>query len=294
MKRRSLTRAFAATVTGLGMALVMLAPSAHAAPVGAQSTARSFQVNGQVTPITSPQAYAATPGAYFFDVSHMSLHISQPVYYVVTGRLSGGLYHYQYELVAAPRSYASEIEVAVNPITHTQLIEVGVPTAASLATIPTTLAASTRSATSSATAPSASRQLRALSRSTSGWYYTAWYDPANLVLTEVKDTINYTYDGYYINSFNGSDWRNWGWDGWGEVSHSIGSYYGSGYTSATVWTYDHFRNGVFCAFNATDVYYSDNNVVAHGNGGVGGYVNTWDSGGCSTWLHHSSTVGGGA
>ncbi len=142
-------------------------------------------------------------------------------------------------------------------------------------------------------APTPRQSLVASNSSSSGWYYTTWYDPVGFVMTEVKDTINYSFDGFYVDSFNGSDWRNWGVDGWSEVSHSIGSFYNSNHTSATVWTEDHFRNSVFCAGNTTDVYYSDNYVAANGNGGIGGYKDTWDSGGCSTWLHPASTVGGG-
>lgn len=297
MSRRYLVRTLLATLSTAALAVGIMAPSVHAAPGISTSTAHTYQLKGSVTLIASPQAYAATSGAQFFDVSSMPLHVVQSSYYVVEGQQEGGVYHYQYELVAARGTFASAIELAFNLTTHTQLIEVGVPTADSLAAIPTMPNGSSHSATDTIGLKTRPQQQSSplTIRSTSGWYYTAWYDPANLVMTEVKDTINYSYDGFYVTSFNGSDWRNWGWDGWGEVSHSIGSYFNSNHTSATVWTYDHFRNGVFCLFNpATDVYYSDNNVVAHGNGGVGGYVNTWDSGGCSSWLHPSSTVGGGA
>jgi hypothetical protein len=101
-------------------------------------------------------------------------------------------------------------------------------------------------------------------------------------------------NGTYVDS--ASYWDAWfdQWDGWYQAQHSNGYYWGSNYTSITAWTYAVHENDVFCALQSTYVTYSDNNLVAHGSGSVGGYVSTWDSGGCSSWLHYDSFVSGGA
>jgi hypothetical protein len=292
---RLAARTLAAALLATLAALLIARTPASAAPAGvAGHGAPSFSVSGSLRPIAAPAAYR-TRGAVFFDNTHVPLRLQTTAYYVVVGQRKGDHYEYPYQLVAARGSTVAAIEIAANFTAHTQLIAVGMPTAASLAATMGATPTGGQSATSAAPGGSRATSLGRLSASTSGYYRTVWHDPINIEVNEVKDTINFTYDGVYVDSFGGSDYRWWlSGDGWGEASHSIGSYWGSNYTSGTVWTYDHFTNGIFCAFQTTHVYYSDNNVVGHGSGGVGGYVNTWDGGGCSGLLSYYSVVSGGA
>ena len=162
------------------------------------------------------------------------------------------------------------MEMAANPSQHTVLLAVGTPTPASLkdaSKLP-------QGSTATGTTPEAHASVTPAGQdpSQSGYFETVWETPAGVTQNLVKDSISFNYDGTYVDSYSGSDYRWWWSDiGWYEQSHSIGSYFNSNYTSATVWTYDYF-----CAFGcSTYTKYSDNNVVAHGNGSVSGYVNTW-------------------
>ena len=77
MSRRYLVRTLLATLSTAALAVGIMAPSVHAAPGISTSTAHTYQLKGSVTLIASPQAYAATSGAQFFDVSSMPLHVVQ-------------------------------------------------------------------------------------------------------------------------------------------------------------------------------------------------------------------------
>lgn len=259
----------------------------------APQPAPSYSIRGAVSRIASPQVYAATPGAKFFDVSRVPLVISQPVYYVVHAAVVDSVYQYQYELVAAHRTVVGSVELAVNLSTHTQLIEVGTPTAASMAAADRSSPTSGQSATQSIVGQSPATQLAAATSSTSGYYHTVWVDSGIRWVTEVKDSISFGYDGTYVNWYSGSDYRWWG-PGWSESQHSIGSGYNSNYTTATVWTHDHFGSSAYCWPSYNEIYYSNNNVVGYGSGAVGGRVSTSADGACAWALSHWSEVSGGA
>ena len=273
---------------------VALAPvGAAPGPSAARSATPSFTITGAVMPIADPAVYR-TSGAIFFESAHVPLRLQSATYYIVVGRLTQGHFEYPYQLTAARGSAVGAIELGANFTTHTQLIAVGVPTSASLAMVMGLAPAGGQSATSTVAGGSHTAAPSPLTASTSGYYRTVWHDPVGIEVNEVKDSISFTYDGIYVDSFGGSDYRWWlSNDGWYEASHSIGSYYNSNHTKATVWTYDHFANGIFCLFQTTHVYYSDNNVYGFGSGAVGGGVNTWASGGCSGLLSYYTVVGGG-
>jgi hypothetical protein len=291
---RLAARTLAAALLATLAALLIARTPASAAPAGvAGHGAPSFSVSGSLRPIAAPAAYR-TRGAVFFDNTHVPLRLQTTAYYVVVGQRKGDHYEYPYQLVAARGSTVAAIEIAANFTAHTQLIAVGMPTAASLAATMGATPTGGQSATSAAPDGSRATSLGRLSASTSGYYRTVWSAPLGSEVNEVKDTINFTYDGVYVDSFGGSDYR-WWYAGWGEASHSIGSYYNSNYTEGTVWTYDHFNSGAYCwPAGGTDIYYSDNNVHGFGSGAVGGGVNTWATGNCAWSLSYYTVVGGGA
>ncbi|GER84422.1 hypothetical protein KTAU_30580 [Thermogemmatispora aurantia] len=123
---------FALALAALCIALSVTPAHAASVVLAAGTPPSGFSVSGAITEIASPAAYQG-PNVRFFDLSHELLRIPQPHYYVVSGSLKGGNYLYLYELNASRGSAAASIEVAINSVAHTQLIEVGVPTPASVA-----------------------------------------------------------------------------------------------------------------------------------------------------------------
>ncbi|WP_069804521.1 hypothetical protein [Thermogemmatispora onikobensis] len=128
MYRQSIMRACGAALAL--MALVLGAGVAQAAPATPTcGMTRSVpMIVGPVHCITSPQVYR-TPNAQFFDLTRLPLHLLAPGYYVVDGQAVGSHYEYAYDLHASHGSAVAAIEVAIDPVAHTELIEVGVPAA---------------------------------------------------------------------------------------------------------------------------------------------------------------------
>lgn len=121
--------------------------------------------------------------------------------------------------------------------------------------------------------------------STSGYFQTVWYDPVGITLSEVKDNISFSYDGTYVDSYSGSWYLYWDSNtGWYYYNLSNGGYITSAQTAATQYTDVVFQNDTFCFGQTTVTYYNPNEVVAHGDGSVTGWVNTWSDSpgsGCS-------------
>lgn len=120
-------------------------------------------------------------------------------------------------------------------------------------------------------------------------FKTTWYDPINIVVNYVSDTVNWDYNGATIspNFWSDERWPN-GLTGWYEAAHTLYTYYDSTYLRAS--TYDHMENDRFCALQTTNVWYQLNNVNGYANGASDGGVVSWADGGCSTWLHYETTL----
>ena len=237
-------------------------------------------ISGPVTRVSSPVAFSG-PDVAWINNHNVPLVLKDAQYYVTYGG---------YHLHAAPGQYVASIELATNPQSHAQLIEVGTPTPASIAAVPH----GGQSASSSGGSASGHNPAEP-DPSTSGYYEVVWHDPVDASLAIVKDNMSWTYDGTYVDSYSYSDYRWWySNDGWFAYGHSMGSYFTDGNQEAVAWTYQHFQNNVFCAGSSTYIRVDDNNVEGWGDGSVGGYVNTWDWGGCASWLGYYTLVGGGA
>ncbi len=120
-------------------------------------------------------------------------------------------------------------------------------------------------------------------------FKTTWYDPINIVVNYVSDTVNWNYDGTTVvpNFWSDARWPN-SLTGWYEVAHTFYPYYDSTHVRAS--TYDHMENDLFCALQTTNVWYQLNNVTGYANGASDGVVVSWDDGGCSTLLHYEITL----
>ncbi len=280
------------------LALVGMSSAAMAAPLP------SYQVkafNNDLSAAPSLGSFLSQNGAQAINNQNVPLQLSDTKYYVVHGvQQSNGQYAYPYNVASPHGQYIGTEEIAINPTNHTQLIEVGVASPASVAAVPQPRGSQATSTVGSLTDPNPGT---GTDPSTSGYYEVVWHDPIDASMTIVKDNISFTYDGTYVDSFSGSDYRWWySDDGWFAYGHSIGSYYNtSADEEATVWTYQMFQNNVFGNVVPTcgekgDTYIAvdDNNVHAYGNGSVTGQVNTYAYGGCYGYLGYYTITSGGA
>lgn len=282
---RSMTIALLAALVCMLGALSNVSATHAAAPSQKSFAVKEGTVSGFLTSISTPHQLTTASTSRLLDPSGIQ-------YFVVTGQLVGTRYSYPLQFTANPGQKIGLLEISSDPLAHTQVIAVGAPTNQLLnPAMPqgASLQGQTQGKTTRV-APSISNG------SASHHYTTTWYDPVGITVNWVKDTINYGYNGNIVTSFYGSDNRWWlSNDGWFEASHYIGSgYIGSASNpdgEAAVYTGDTMQNNIFCAGNSTYVYYSNNAVIARGNGSAFGSINTWDGGGCSSLLHYGTTFG---
>lgn len=120
---------------------------------------------------------------------------------------------------------------------------------------------------------------------------TTWYDPVNIKVNYVYDTINFNYDSNYV-------YPNWA--GFGHWWYTTTNWYNVGwntniYTDGNpaqdyvAQTYDHMRNDWFLA-TTTNVYYQPNTVKGFPRGVAVGTSNTWDDGLIAWMLHYEKTL----
>ncbi|HEU5376212.1 MAG TPA: hypothetical protein VFV38_12275 [Ktedonobacteraceae bacterium] len=271
------------------MAFMSNTSIAHAASLSKRSfTVGGGTISGLLTPLENP-GHLKTSSTQSSTFPSDLLNASGVQYFVITGELVGTHYAYPLEFTANKGQSLGIVEISSDPIAHTQVIAVGMPTAKLLN--PSMQQGKSQSQSQQKTA-----SIVPFTSSGSKSFTTTWYDPVNLNVNWVKDTINFSYNGSIVTSFSGSDSRWWlSESGWFEAGHSIDSgYIGAGSNpqiQAAVYTFDHMQNNTFCAGQTTNVYYSNNAVIANGNGSTSGTINTWDDGGCSSWLHYGTALG---
>jgi len=293
-------RKTAVTTVALGSVLMggLFAASPAFAAAPAQTPTVHGMADGAVIAIAAQDAQKF--GGTKFDVSKIPLVLKNPQFYVVHGQPSSkGTqhgYNFQY-LVKVKQGRAGVIELAYNSQTHTQLIEVGTPTANSVKAMQAEqVSSTTNKGTVQSSKGSAINSVAMSAGDPSGTatYDTIWEDPLNIHVNEVKDTIDWNYNGSTASPTNWSDYRWWlSNDGWYEVSgqHSLGDYAGG--TEAGAYTYDKFENDIFCAGFSTYSWYQPNAVYGYPDGSSGGYSNTWSNGSsCAGLLHYYSLLNG--
>lgn len=240
------------------------------------------------SPISIPPMTAPAPGPHgniHFNVSNAPFQLANPRTITIQGKLVNGYCMLQAQL-NKPKGAGpvGMIEEAINPTTCTEIVAVGpiarflrpmYPTGRSnLVSLPT----QTNTQASSSSDPSASAS-----------FTTEWDDFLGVPLTSVTDSMNWSYNGNSVLSYNGhgSWWEQI--DGWSPPSFSTwqGS---SGQSAAYVSSNATFYNGVFCpAFGGTAgtwIHYQPNTLHVTGRGTAGGSVNTWPTGQCDTWQIH--------
>lgn len=127
---------------------------------------------------------------------------------------------------------------------------------------------------------------------------TNWYDFVGLHLIEVKDTLDWDYGNGAICCYLHPIYQWWfSNDGWQETYENWGDNYFSNQTGVYAWTQANFSNNVFCSGitgtpnNTTYVYYDVNSISEFGDGTWSTAVDTWDAGGCYSFLHYSFVDG---
>jgi hypothetical protein len=222
-------------------------------------------------------ATASTGGWIFFDNSRMPFSLTNPTMETVQSPIgSDGKCTGTFSLDHAPgASPVAAVELAVDPTSCQQKVEVGTP---SVDQVPppnlavTTSRTSATNATGMATPSVSQRQ---------GDAYSYWHDPAFIVVNYVDDVISWTYNGSTIQGII-ADYDLTGYlyvpfDHWSMTYHpaptlkvDINDRY------ATLTSNARFYNTDFCG--GTGTTYQPTTFTALPSGGDRGTTNTWDYG----------------
>lgn len=161
------------------------------------------------------------------------------------------------------------VEVAANPSTCQQEVQIGVVSGPDPAALQSDGYSTASSVASGGFASPATSQR-------SGYYYAIWADPADIQLTEVEENMTWGWTGSTVTSASGYDYRHWfSTDGWTETGHK-GPYLDNNGTDAVIWTDDVFYNQPFCG--GTWTTYQAINYFGYAGGTDVGVVRTWDYG----------------
>jgi hypothetical protein len=135
-------------------------------------------------------------------------------------------------------------------------------------------------------------QVIAAATTHSAGYYDSWtYDPAGIMVNEVRTSVNWYWNGTVVSNANCGYYTWWlSGDGWSRVGDSSSCKYASDYHNVSGTQTVHYKNPYFCAATSTDVYYSPNKVSGGQHGGLGGSVNWSDSGNCASLLNPYSVL----
>src|SRR5262249_51357737 len=104
------------------------------ASASARTNSSPVTIRGNVRQIAAPQDYPDAQGATYRDLARFPLPLTNITYYVVRGAVINGQTKFTYDVVGnrhdAGSAFASGAVIAVNLAKHTQLVAVGIPTAA--------------------------------------------------------------------------------------------------------------------------------------------------------------------
>ena len=174
--------------------------------------------------------------------------------------------------------------MAVNPSDHTQLMAVGIPTAASSAAIDQRSGIASQQVKTSVVSATTSTSTAPL--------HLIWKDPANIWVAEVMTDLRWSWDGRGVSNCAWQDrWEHWyGPTGWNKntgPSYSGPDYNFSGgyYTWCKVNTTVSFINYPFCfPTQPTYIYVYQNIAYGNKDGTRSALIDTTVSGDCRTLL----------
>ena len=217
-----------------------------------------WQIAGAARTLPSPYAYAAT---VTIPETKNAIHFNMrdARYYQIP------LSSHPPAVTVNPGETVAVREIAANPARKTELVKIGVPTTNVSPESPTPLAATAMRVV----APPGGDP------SVSGAYCeTGWNDFLGITVGIVWNFISFSYNGSQVTGDHTWDW----------IRHPFpdGDYFmanrqGHMETRGTAYGWSFVIEDA-PAFANTKIYWDVNEVVAHGNGRVSGYVNTWASG----------------
>lgn len=284
----------------VAMMLVLLAGNAkvaYAAPHVMrdvhQLTAPGYDVRGAVQQVSGLEEYGRAAGAQYFDVKSDLGRMTGVGYFIVAAQPETAPNGPHFQIVKpAGIGVVRTIEVAVNPVTHTQLVAVGLATTGEPAQPPNGQIAQSPATQGAISAIGGQATASASGCWNGGYLKTYWYDPVGITVNYVKDIVNWCWNGTYVTSYSGSDSRYWLSDtGWYEVYGGLTKYFSGSFTWGEVYTNDRFVNPNFAHLcNETDTYYRPNGYIFYGDGTSTGDYNTWVTGSCYFMLHYAIDI----
>lgn len=143
------------------------------------------------------------------------LQFTNTRYFIVKGHLGpDGEYRYPFKVKADAGVRVGGIELAINLTDHTQLIAVGIPTAAS------SVALQQRAGISGPQYPQQTSSMSATATTSTAPLHLIWKDPVNIWVAEVLTDLRYSWDGLQVSNCAWQDrWERWyGPSGWSRSS----------------------------------------------------------------------------
>src|SRR5690242_3539346 len=199
----------------VAMMLVLLAGNAkvaYAAPHVMrdvhQLTAPGYDVRGAVQQVSGLEEYGRAAGAQYFDVKSDLGRMTGVGYFIVAAQPETAPNGPHFQIVKpAGIGVVRTIEVAVNPVTHTQLMAVGLATTGEPAQPPNGQIAQSPATQGAISAIGGQATASASGCWNGGYLKTYWYDPVGITVNYVKDIVNWCWNGTYVTSYSGSDSR---------------------------------------------------------------------------------------
>lgn len=219
---------------------------------------------------------------------------------VIQGRHVAGGCRYEGTNVVAPGQTAVEQdEIAEDPSTCTMTLQQGIPSSVSdRAPEGSSVLAQTTTATARTPQPagSTSAATAAATVHSAGYSHTYTEDPAQIDVTSVQNDIDWYWDGSaLVGTETCSSTYHWFTSsGWGLHENNLQCNFDVP-TYPQTWidstSYVHFKNGVFCGFTDTHVYYNRNHAIGYANGSLVGRWSVTKTGACSGLLRvHNTTA----
>lgn len=243
-----------------------------------------------------PAAFILVPAAFASPRTDAS-SLRDATTIVIQGQhVAGGCRYEGTNAVAPGQTAVQQDEIAEDAATCTMTLEQGTPTALS-GQPPEGSTVLTQTTTATAAAH-ASLGTDAVTTHSAGYSRTYTEDPAQIDVTSVRNDIDWYWDGTYLTpSATETCSAQFGFfaaSGWGLHENDLQCNFDSpSYPQRWIdsTSYAHFKNGVFCFFTDTNVYYDRNHAVGYGDGSLVGRWNVTKSGTCSGLLTvHNTTA----
>jgi hypothetical protein len=249
---------------------------------------REREVKLRFTTAASLVALVVAPGALAVDRPQAQL--VDPIRITIQGQHIIGGCQYEGEVVVRPGQPAVEQhEVLEDPTTCTLMMEQGTPVDGNGPHSDRTGHATLSVSNEAMGAQPVSTFSAAAATTHSAGYSKTWVeDPPGIDVNYVENEIDWYWDDPYLTpgaTETCTATYDWFWQsGWGLHENNFQCNFNTPDYPQT-WidstSYVHYKNGVFCGFTDTHVYYDRNHAVGYGNGNLVGRWNVRKSGFCS-------------